>query len=192
MWTDADGMTAGRFALTPEIGGQIKALIDGITGRIFRERRTLPDPEPHHAYAADALTELILGLVAATRTAPAEAVPDASAAPRQRSDCATGPGGTADHTDHAEAPPAHAPTDDPTPSSPAADPTSTTGPSDATDPTEAPPSPAAKPGVPYTVHILIDHTTLLRGVRNGAETCEIAGVGPVDPEWCARSSAKPS
>ena len=181
-------MTAGRFALTPEIGGQIKILIDGITGRIFRERRTLPDPEPHDAYAADALTELILGPVAATRTTPAEALPDASPAhrtfsPAGRRDRAGDQGSntahrpTDDTTDHAESPPAQAPADDPTPSSAAADP------SDATDPSEASSLPAAKPGVSYTVHILIDHTTLLRGVRHGAETCEIAGVGPVDPEW---------
>ena len=61
MWTDADGMVAGRFRLTPEIGGQLKTAIDAQVQRIFRNRRAGLDHEPHEAYAADALAAFVLG-----------------------------------------------------------------------------------------------------------------------------------
>jgi hypothetical protein len=60
-WTDDDGMVAGRFRLTPETGGQLKAVIDAEVQRIFRTRRAGPDHEPHEAYAADALASFVLG-----------------------------------------------------------------------------------------------------------------------------------
>jgi hypothetical protein len=61
MWTDTDGMVAGRFRLTPEVGGQVKAAIDAQVQRIFRKRRAGLDHEPHEAYAADALAGFVLG-----------------------------------------------------------------------------------------------------------------------------------
>jgi hypothetical protein len=59
MWTDPDGMLAGRFRLTPEIGSQVKAAIDAQVRRIFRERNS-NDHEPHAAYGADALAAFVL------------------------------------------------------------------------------------------------------------------------------------
>ncbi len=59
MWTDADGMVAGRFRLAPEIGGQLKAKIDAQVQRIFRARMG-GEHEPHNAYAADALAAFVL------------------------------------------------------------------------------------------------------------------------------------
>jgi hypothetical protein len=35
-WTTADGMVAGRFSLTPEVGGQVKAVLDRHAQRRFR------------------------------------------------------------------------------------------------------------------------------------------------------------
>ena len=61
MWTEADGMMAGRFRLTPEIGGQIKAIVDTVVQRTFRERRSAGEREAHDAYGADALAEAFLG-----------------------------------------------------------------------------------------------------------------------------------
>ncbi|MFM8971597.1 MAG: HNH endonuclease signature motif containing protein, partial [Actinomycetota bacterium] len=49
----------GRFRLTPEVGGQVKALIDAGVQRRFRAERTGP-PEPHATYAADELAALVL------------------------------------------------------------------------------------------------------------------------------------
>jgi hypothetical protein len=59
-WTDTDGMVAGQFRLTPEIGAQVKARIDAEVQRIFRARRKGSEHEPHDAYAADACAELML------------------------------------------------------------------------------------------------------------------------------------
>jgi hypothetical protein len=60
MWTDTDGMVAGQFRLTPEIGAQVKARIDAEVQRIFRAKRKGSEHEPHDAYAADALAEFVL------------------------------------------------------------------------------------------------------------------------------------
>lgn len=57
--TDAEGMVAGSFRLTPEIGGQIKAKFDAEVQRIFREHKS-GDHEPHEAYAADAFASFVL------------------------------------------------------------------------------------------------------------------------------------
>jgi hypothetical protein len=60
MWTDPDGMIAGRFRLPPEVGGAVKAAVEKKTQQIFREH-TSGEHEPLDAHAADALTELVLG-----------------------------------------------------------------------------------------------------------------------------------
>ncbi len=60
MWTDDDGMLAGKFRLTPEVGGQVKAAIDEAVKRTFRARRAGSEHEPHEAYAADALAAFVL------------------------------------------------------------------------------------------------------------------------------------
>ena len=60
-YTDENGMVAGHFRLTPEVGGQFLATIDKETQRIFRSRRSGTDHEPLSAYAADALVNLVLG-----------------------------------------------------------------------------------------------------------------------------------
>jgi hypothetical protein len=59
-WTDRDGMLAGRFRYAPEVGAQLKAVIDAQANRIFREHKAGTDHEPLEAYAADALASLIL------------------------------------------------------------------------------------------------------------------------------------
>jgi hypothetical protein len=59
-WTDPDGMIAGRFRLPPEIGGRFKAAVEKRTQQIFRDHKH-GEHEPLDAYAADALTELVLG-----------------------------------------------------------------------------------------------------------------------------------
>jgi hypothetical protein len=38
-------------------------------------------------------------------------------------------------------------------------------------------------GVKATVHVVIDHSALVRGEAVEGETCEIPGVGPVDVQW---------
>jgi hypothetical protein len=60
MWTNADGMLAGRFAYEPEIGGLLKAAIDAQVKKIFREHKS-NDHEPLEAYAADAVASFVLG-----------------------------------------------------------------------------------------------------------------------------------
>jgi hypothetical protein len=60
MWTGADGMVVGRFALTPEVGGQIKSIVEKGVQQIFRARRTGEAHEPHEAYAADVLANAFL------------------------------------------------------------------------------------------------------------------------------------
>jgi len=59
-WTAADGMLEGHFRLPPEVGGQIKAKIDDEVQRIFRARRKDGPHESHEAYAADALSDIVL------------------------------------------------------------------------------------------------------------------------------------
>jgi hypothetical protein len=61
MWTDADGMVAGRFRLAPEVGGPIKAVFEKAGQRIFRERKAGTDHESLEAYAADAFAAFVLG-----------------------------------------------------------------------------------------------------------------------------------
>ena len=60
-WTDDDGMWAGRFRFTPEVGGQMKAVIERHRQRIFRDHKAGTGYEPNHAYAADAVAGLVLG-----------------------------------------------------------------------------------------------------------------------------------
>ena len=60
IFTANDGMVEGHFRLAPEVGGRLKAAIDGGTQRIFRARRAAGPHEPHEAYAADALADLVL------------------------------------------------------------------------------------------------------------------------------------
>jgi len=60
MWNAPDGMVEGHFRLPPEVGGQVRGAIDQAVQRIFRTRRKDGPHESHEAYAADALTELIL------------------------------------------------------------------------------------------------------------------------------------
>jgi Domain of unknown function (DUF222) len=61
MWTDAEGMLAGRFRFTPETGGALKAAIETHVQRIFRARKAGAEHEPNDAYAADAVAAFVLG-----------------------------------------------------------------------------------------------------------------------------------
>jgi hypothetical protein len=123
MWTDDDGMVAGHFRLTPEVGGQVKAAFESAVQRTFRARRAGTEHEPQDAYAADALAMFVLGR-------PAGAAPN-------------------DETGSVSL-------------------------------GETRPVPAA---VQATVHILIDHGTLVLGRVVDGGVCEIPGVGPVDVAW---------
>ncbi len=53
-------MVAGRFRFTPEVGGQVHAVIAAQVKRIFRARQAGTDHEPLAAYAADAVAGFIL------------------------------------------------------------------------------------------------------------------------------------
>jgi hypothetical protein len=57
--TDDEGMVAGSFRLTPEIGGQIKARFDAAVQKLFREHKS-GEHEPHEACAADAFASFVL------------------------------------------------------------------------------------------------------------------------------------
>jgi hypothetical protein len=57
--TDDDGMVAGSFRLTPEVGGQVKAAFDAAVQKMFRERKA-GEHEPHEAYAADVFAAFVL------------------------------------------------------------------------------------------------------------------------------------
>jgi hypothetical protein len=59
-WTDRDGMLAGSFRYAPEIGAQLKAVIEKRTQQIFREHKAGTEHESNDAYAADAVAEFIL------------------------------------------------------------------------------------------------------------------------------------
>jgi hypothetical protein len=60
-WNTPDGMVAGRFLVTPEVGGAIKAKIEDGTRRRFREARSDGTRESQDAYAADAFADAVLG-----------------------------------------------------------------------------------------------------------------------------------
>jgi hypothetical protein len=107
MWTDDDGMLAGKFRLTPEVGGQMKFAIDAAVKRTFRARRSGSEHEPHEAYAADALAASVLAGI----------------------------------------------------------------------------SGSVSGGVQFTVHVVVDHATLVLGGTVDGGVCEIPGVGPVSVEW---------
>jgi hypothetical protein len=98
-------MREGHYAVEPELGAAIDAVIEEGTRRRFREARRSGVEEPQAAYAADAFVDAIVG------------------------------------------------------------------------------DPKSKKSGGYSAHILIDHEVLKRGFALPGETCEIAGVGPVNVEW---------
>ena len=61
MWTTPEGIVAGRFEVTPEVGGAIKAKIEDGTRRRFRDARSDGTKESQDAYAADAFADAMLG-----------------------------------------------------------------------------------------------------------------------------------
>ena len=67
MGPDGDGMLAGRFRFTPEVGGFLKSAIETQQQRIYRNHKS-GEHESLAAYAADAVADLILGT--ATAAAP--------------------------------------------------------------------------------------------------------------------------
>ena len=69
MWNAADGMIEGHFKVTPEVGGQLKAVFDAEVQTTFRKRRKTKDREPHEAYAADVFTNKMLSAGAGTGSA---------------------------------------------------------------------------------------------------------------------------
>ena len=60
-WTNLDGMLEGHFAVPPEAGGPIKALLDEGTRRRFREARRSGVRESQDIYAADVFIEALVG-----------------------------------------------------------------------------------------------------------------------------------
>ncbi len=61
MWNSTDGMVEGHFRLTPEVGGGLRAAIEQQTQAVVRAKHREGIHEPHHAYAADALVQLVTG-----------------------------------------------------------------------------------------------------------------------------------
>ena len=61
MWTDDDGMVAGRFRFTPEDGGIVEKMIEGLRQKLFREHRAGKNHEPNEYYNAQAALSLLLG-----------------------------------------------------------------------------------------------------------------------------------
>ncbi len=59
-WTDRDGMWAGHFRYSPEIGAQLKTVIEQQAQRIFREHKAGTEHESNDAYASDAVAGFIL------------------------------------------------------------------------------------------------------------------------------------
>ena len=55
MWMATDGMVEGHFKVTPEVGGAMKARIDQLTRKRFRDARSAGRRDSQDAYAADAL-----------------------------------------------------------------------------------------------------------------------------------------
>lgn len=60
MWTDADGMLAGRFRFPPETGAALKFAIEAQVQRTFRSKKAGTEHESNDAYAADAVASAIL------------------------------------------------------------------------------------------------------------------------------------
>src|SRR3954471_4610735 len=60
-WTNVDGMVEGHFEVRPEVGGAIRARIDQMTRKRFRDARSTGVRESQDAYAADAFAEAMLG-----------------------------------------------------------------------------------------------------------------------------------
>jgi hypothetical protein len=183
MWTGNEGMVEGRFALAPETGGPLKALIEHEAQRRFRSHA---GDEPIGAMAADALVDLILGHAAfgtvessSTMAGEAQSHADASADTGAGDDDDTmitlfddddigyhGPS-TSFRTDGSTRVGDHGPS-----AAPAAQ-------------TSRRSSSAKALGgvVRATVHVVIDHSALVRGHALGGEQCEIPGVGPVNVPW---------
>jgi hypothetical protein len=72
MWTNDEGMVEGRFRLTPEIGGQVKAIVELGAQRRFRRQR---GNESIGAMAADTLVALILAAARAGRAPKVASTP---------------------------------------------------------------------------------------------------------------------
>ena len=156
MWTEADGMLHGRFALPTEIGALVKANIDREVQRIFRARRKSEHHEPPDRYAADALTEYVIGRVAASPVAGQPAT--------QRDPSESSLGSQRENQDQNER-------------------DVCAGKELSRFVGESGNAATKRAGTNATVHVLIDHAALLRGAVGDNETCEIAGVGPVDLTW---------
>ncbi|MCU1459503.1 MAG: protein of unknown function endonuclease [Actinomycetia bacterium] len=69
IWNNIDGMVEGHFRLAPEVGGALRAAIQQQTQKIFRAKHRAGIREPHHAYAADALAQLVTGEPGAAKSA---------------------------------------------------------------------------------------------------------------------------
>ena len=76
-WTDDEGMTAGRFRLTPEVGAAVISKINKEADRIFRRAYREGRRETPGNYAADAFAALVTGeglIGAKTKSKGAEVV----------------------------------------------------------------------------------------------------------------------
>ena len=164
--TDDDGMVRGRFRLAPEIGSQIKALIDTGVQRRFRANRSGAH-EPHHAYAADELTELVLAHAPSNGEAPENSdIPESGDADNDVRGAQTegSAGGMSPN-----------PTDLLGTGPPERECTCTNR--------SARRASHKRSRVAATVHVVIDHAVLIRGNAFTGERCEIPGVGPVNTQW---------
>jgi hypothetical protein len=222
MWTGDDEMLEGRFALTPEIGGQVKAVLERLA-----QQRFGAGPDRIDQVTADVFTDFVIRNGITVVTINTNADPD-KGDPSQNGDPSHG----SDSYDEQCQPQHDEATDNPTTvmaagcrhttprrtssQSPAADaglfddtdygstsadetvashhtanPTPGSGSTNsygAPQPgTVSPFNPRAVPGknsaVKATVHIVIDHSALVRGNTLPGESCELVGVGKVNVQW---------
>lgn len=60
-WVDGEGMVAGQFRLSPEVGVPFVNRLDAVTDRVHRAARRSGSTEPRDAHAADALLQMTKG-----------------------------------------------------------------------------------------------------------------------------------
>lgn len=155
----AEGAFRLELQTTPDAGARVMAAVDRWTDVIFQAARRDGRREPHHAYQADALVELVTGVVAVGRYAtgdPGSSVGGRGAGGRDEGVGEGASGGDEDVGASA------VPVADPAPAA------------------TREPGPGRRASVPSaTITFLVDAEAFRRGQLAEDECCELAGVGPV-------------
>lgn len=172
----ADGAFRLEVQTTPDAGAQLMAAVDRRTRAVFDRARRQGRREPHHAYQADALVELVVGAAAvgATGGGPSDGAP-------ARRPSAVPPDAPVPPAEPADAPVLRAEPADDRP------------PGDRPLPGDDPPGNEGQPSGPAAAVItfIVDVEAFRRGRLADEEVCELAGVGPVPlrmiEHWFGRS-----